>query len=242
MSLVLTRLRADAQHPEMTVIIATTQAELEEVYRIRYQVYVEEMGILGPDHEFVRGNSLVDPFDGWSTNLLLRVGDEPAGTIRITERADGELEIDRYTDASASCPDPGRAAEITRLMVRQGFRGGLAGLLLMRGLWKFIQRSGIRYMLVAGKAGSLGRYYKRVCAGGLSVRPGSFCYGLTGCHYELLTVDFGEAWSPRRAIHHLFYGSLELLLAMSPNALRAITAGRRRARKRSHLQQDRVAA
>ena len=101
----------------MEVVLATTDADLKDLYRLRHRIYVEEMGIVPVDHPFVKPGALVDPFDAWSIQLMLKVDGVPAGTVRVTRASDGPLEIDEYVDATGTLDDPSQAAEITRLMV-----------------------------------------------------------------------------------------------------------------------------
>ncbi|MFT4979078.1 MAG: hypothetical protein ACI8S6_004988 [Myxococcota bacterium] len=191
MSLGLVRVPASADSEERSIILVTTPEDRAALYRLRHQIYVEDMALISPDHDFVSGDQLIDPYDERSSNLLLRVGGVPAGSIRLTEVSDSPLEIDGYTDASAACPAPAQAAEVTRFMLRQELRGGGEGTLLMFAVWRLLQRSQTRYLLVAGKVRRLGKRYKNILAAGLTVRPGSSQYGLTGCRYELLIADLG---------------------------------------------------
>jgi hypothetical protein len=181
----------------LQVRIATTTAQLEQVQRLRKRIYVDELQILQPDHAYVQGERLVDPYDDWSTHLACFAGDVPVGTIRVTETADGALELEEYLDLNA-CDEPtDELAELTRYMVTRAWRRTQVGPLLIFAAWKLLDsRSERRVMLIAAKVGNLGRHYKN---GGLEhTGLPSFCYGLTGCTYELLKADFGAGTSWRR--------------------------------------------
>lgn len=197
MSLVLITSSLGPEAPRYEVTLATTRADLEEVRRLRHRVYVQEMRLLAPDHEFVDGDRLVDPYDDWSTHLLLRVDGVPAGTVRITEQADGALELSRYTTVAEHLPPGARPAELTRYMVTREHRGSMAGPLLLYCAFRVIVNSTSDTMVAAAKLGSLATYYSH--AGLQLTEAPPFEYGLTGCTYRLGTMTLGRPGSLRRA-------------------------------------------
>lgn len=202
MSIELAFLPATRSRPPLRVVLATTAAQRRACWRLRADIYVDELAIVAADHPFVGPEGLRDPYDDWSLDLLLLAGDEPAGTVRITRAADGALELAEYADLS----DLGEAlrgfraeaaAEITRFMVRRSWRRTAAAPLLALAAWRVLRQAGVRWVLVAGKEGNLGRYYQNA---GMRRLPGTpaFTYGLTGCRYELLALDVGTPFSLRR--------------------------------------------
>lgn len=213
MSLELARLPATRSRPALRVVLATTGSQRRACRRLRADIYVEELGIIDADHPFVGPEGLRDPYDDWSLDLLLLAGEEPAGTVRVTRAADGALELAEYADLSG-LPEalPGfraaAAAELTRFMVRRSWRRTAAGPLLALAAWRVLRRSGVRWILVAGKEGNLGRYYQNAGLERVAGAP-PFTYGLTGCRYELLATDVGAPASLRR----LAWGSRVLILA-----------------------------
>ncbi len=72
----------------MTILLATSQDELEAIYRFRYAIYIEEMGkpMPGADHE---RRELRDELDARATQLFVKRDGEIAGTVRIVWGADG---------------------------------------------------------------------------------------------------------------------------------------------------------
>jgi len=228
MSAVIARVPSRQGQPELEVVVATTQAEQRALFRLRYDIYVRKMGLLALDHAFVQDDQLVDPYDAWSTNLLLRANGVPAGSIRFTERRNGPLEIDQYTDASARCPAPMGTLEVTRFMVRRDLHTGRASPLLLYAMWKLLSRSTSHTILAAGKLGKLGQYYKNVCAAGLTVAPTPFEYGLTGCKYELLIANIGRLGSPRRLVWRAHIQALALMtFQLTPIGSRVVKRGTR---------------
>jgi hypothetical protein len=197
MSLELARLGATGSRPTLRVVVVTTAQERAACARLRADIYVNEMGILSSDHPYVGPDGLVDPYDRYSTNLLLMAGDVAVGTARVTQACDGPLEIEQYVDLAAVGRPRGELVEVTRFMLRKAWRRSAAGPLLGLALYRLMRRSQAHVLVVAGKLSNLGRYYKNT---GLRSVPGvpPFRYGLTGCDYELLTTDFGGPWSLAR--------------------------------------------
>ncbi|HMV68584.1 MAG TPA: GNAT family N-acyltransferase [Myxococcota bacterium] len=217
MSLVLITSSLGPRAPRYEVTLVTSLADLKEVQRLRHRVYVHELGIVAPDHEFVDGDRLVDPYDGWSTHLLLRVDGVAAGTVRVTEQSDGELELARYTSFAEHLPSGARPAELTRYMVLREHRGSMAGPLLLYCAFHVIVNSTSDTMVAAAKLGSLSTYYTRA---GLRVTDAPpFEYGLTGCTYRLGFMDLGRPGSLRRAAWKLGIGAWYALGIRYPQAL-----------------------
>lgn len=214
MSYVLTR-HTRRGGPTVEVRLATTAAEHEAVERLRHQIYVEELGILPADHDYVDGERLRDPFDAWSTQLLALVDGAPAGTARLTEALDGPLEIDGLVDWRARVPADASVAEVTRFMVARPHRRLGVGPMLAHAAYRVLAGSPSPYVLAAGKLGNLGRYYRNAGFDLLSDAP--FEYTLTGCRYHLLGVDLGRpgtlrrgAWQVRTTVYRLLAVELGL--------------------------------
>lgn len=179
------------------VIQARTQDELKEVFRLRYKVYVTERGILPPDHPYVHGNEVRDPYDAYSTSFLLLADGSPAGTIRCTAARDGELEIARYRDIETVSRDMDRTCELTRFMILPEFRDNYSAGHLIYRFWRNAINQETPLLFVAGKVGSLARYYRNF--GLRQAGCAAFEYSLVGtAKYVLLHADFGDAGSLRR--------------------------------------------
>ncbi len=81
--------RTEPSHPrrsnpldQIHIELATTAKEKEKVYRLRYRIYVEEMGrrISRADH---RRRLLYDDMDDWGLLFYARAGREIVGTVRL---------------------------------------------------------------------------------------------------------------------------------------------------------------
>lgn len=198
MSIELVHFPATATRAALRVIVAVTAAERAQVYALRYDIYVSELGLLPPDHPYVDGRSLRDPFDDRSIQLLLLCGDEPVGTMRLTPASSGPLELEAYRPIDDVPHRRAELCEATRFMVKRAMRRGLAGPALLLATVRAMARAGLRVLLAAGKVGNLGRYYRNV--GLEQVGDDHFTYDLVGsARYRLLLLDIGAPWSLARA-------------------------------------------
>lgn len=194
--------KATLNGEQVVVAVATTREEHLAAFRLRKQVYVDDLGILPQDHPYVIEDRLEDHYDPHSTQILATVNGEAIGTARITWGQRGAMEIEESLDLGEHFASDACLAEATRLMVRSDWRRRGIGPLLAFALWEVLQSRSERVIfLTAGKVGNLGRYYQN--AGYSKVGAPPFTYGLTQATYELLQVDIGEPHSLRRASWHL---------------------------------------
>jgi len=213
-------------------IVATSPEEKEACYRLRYRIYVKQAKVLEPDHPYVQGEFLIDPYDVYSTQILLLAGEMPVGTARITCAREGALELEAYKRGTFVEPRQ-VTCEITRLMILPEWRCLEASGELFYTLYKAFTRLNTHRVLAAGKLGRLSRYYQNL---GLKVLGGgSFAYRLIpNAYYHLMLGDFGEPRSLRRKAWSLFFGCSYGLLRFVPRLLRihfrrGLSAGRIRA-------------
>jgi hypothetical protein len=107
------------------ILVADTDRELEAVFRLRYEVYIEEMGFKWDlaDHE----NRLMgNPPGAPCTVLYAADGDRAVGTLRMQLGRDGGLTPEDYQvyhlDRFTPQVPPERMAILTRYMTRPEFR------------------------------------------------------------------------------------------------------------------------
>ncbi len=81
----------------MELRIAQTETELAEIGKLRYQVFVAELGLpyRGVDHT---NKILLDKMDAYSTNFFICEGDKVIGATRNTILSDGDFEDSEYLD------------------------------------------------------------------------------------------------------------------------------------------------
>ncbi len=113
--------------------IAQTACELEDVFRLRYQVYVEESGVFGSADK--DAGLIVDQFDAYppTASIIAYDRDQPVGTMRLNLDTGRGLPADEYFDFSAF------RREVTRSWRRKtghGPRVGSAGMLAVAKAWQ----------------------------------------------------------------------------------------------------------
>lgn len=82
----------------LEVGVARSGSDLEQVYRLRYAVFVEEMGLPLPGAD-PAGRFLMDAFDDCATNYLLRDAGRVVGTLRahrLVDLPDSSLAVRHY--------------------------------------------------------------------------------------------------------------------------------------------------
>lgn len=112
--------------PEIRIGLAETEAERDAVYRLRYDVYVEEMGRYQAvaDH---KNRTLIEDCDAHSRISYAAIGDEVVATSRLTWGGDGPIPqrmVDQYYLAPFLAELPADAIAVgERAMVRPHLRG-----------------------------------------------------------------------------------------------------------------------
>lgn len=123
---------------ETRVRLAVTPAEREQVFRLRYQVYVEEMHLPFPGSADHGAQAMSDEVDDVARLVLVTVDDRPAGTLRAVLGSDGpippvlheEFHLERFIDLVA----PERMLFLSRFLVHADYRQTDVTVNLIRGL------------------------------------------------------------------------------------------------------------
>ncbi len=130
--------------PQFRVKLAETQGELEAAQRLRYRVFVQELGGDGPlvDHE--RGLE-ADRFDPYFDHLILSTDtrpDEVVGVYRLLRRDQaaqaGQFYSEDEYDLSVLRSSGRGLLELGRSCLDPGFRGGMAMYHLWTGLARYV--------------------------------------------------------------------------------------------------------
>ena len=108
--------------------IAKTAKEIDDVFRLRYDVYVKEEGLYGDAYD--AHQRIIDQFDvvPGAANIIAYNGDEPIATIRINGDTEIGLPLDELYDYS-----PYRASELAKDSVSTF---GCAGMLAIKAKWR----------------------------------------------------------------------------------------------------------
>lgn len=131
------------------ISLARTASEIAEAQRLRYKVFVEEMGV----QSSVAGGLESDGFDQFCDHLLVRESrnNQVVGTYRILNPhkaneaggyySAGEFDISRLTHLLD------RTVEVGRACVHQDYRNGGTIALLWAGLARYMQIHHYEYMI-----------------------------------------------------------------------------------------------
>ncbi|MFH1146267.1 MAG: cyclic nucleotide-binding domain-containing protein [Pseudomonadota bacterium] len=110
----------------ISIQVAQTPMELDDVFRLRYHVYVVEDNKF--DSAALTDGRIFDRFDAYpvyNVNLIAYDGDLPVGTIRFTEDSELGLPQEELVDISAIRNNrryPGKLFGIGMLAVRESYR------------------------------------------------------------------------------------------------------------------------
>jgi len=141
----------NSQIPAFTIRTAQTADDLRAAQRLRYDVFVTELGGDGPlvDHANRRE---IDSFDAYATHLLLcdnqrPAGDQVVGVYRyMTQRAAdaaGRFYCETEYDLTLLRQSGKRLLELGRSCLHQDYRGGTAMMQLWSALADIIERERI---------------------------------------------------------------------------------------------------
>ncbi|UWQ94097.1 GNAT family N-acetyltransferase [Rhodobacteraceae bacterium M385] len=140
--------------PHLSLRLAETPADIRAAQRLRYSVFVEELGGSGPmvDHD---ARLEMDRFDPHFDHLILSdhrraAGDEVVGVYRVM-RSDGAARAGQFYsedeyDLSVLRGSGRTLLELGRSCVHPDYRGGTAMLHLWNGLADYIADHGIEVM------------------------------------------------------------------------------------------------
>ncbi|OZI45586.1 GNAT family N-acetyltransferase [Bordetella genomosp. 4] len=134
----------------LVVGLASTADEIEQIQRLRYTVFTEDMGAVFPD---AQDGIEQDRFDPWCEHLMVRELDtgRVVGTYRILTPekalAAGGYYSESEFDLSGLGALRGELVEVGRSCTHAAHRSGAAIMLLWSGLAEFMRRGGYRYML-----------------------------------------------------------------------------------------------
>lgn len=143
---------ANNYEESISIGIATSDAEKKEIYRFRYQIYIEEMSrpITKVDHA---NKLLYDEFDEWGVLLTAKIGSELIATARInigTIHEFPQYEVNFLSlDAFQNCYTDGsehKFALTTKIMIAPSQRGSQAFYLLFVKCYELCCSSDVQFM------------------------------------------------------------------------------------------------
>lgn len=116
----------------------TSEKELEEEYRLRYQVYCEEYGYL--DKEKFPDKQEHDEYDEFSDHFVMRdKNHEIAALVRVIRNSSHGFPLEKHfsPNIDISTIERSRLVEISRLIVAKKYRKQRLLLFLLKGLYHF---------------------------------------------------------------------------------------------------------
>ena len=149
---------------EITFHIAETEEELEQIYRLRYEIYVEEMHIFGSvaDHE---RRLLYGQNDRGARLLYAKLGNEIIASMRLNLGKDGafseELEETYNLNLFRPTLDDTQILVLTRFMIKKDHRGSHLSFRMIEQVAKLCLEEDIE-MAVCDCQPHLIRYYQRM--------------------------------------------------------------------------------
>lgn len=136
-------LETSAASPRLALSLATTPAEVREVQRLRYKVFIETMGLSA----LVNAERLDrDEFDAHCDHLIVRDAQtlKVVGTYRVLSpskaRAIGRFYSENEFDLSRLNHLRNRIVEAGRACIHPKYRGGSVIMLLWAGLAEYMRR------------------------------------------------------------------------------------------------------
>jgi putative hemolysin len=141
---------AGAKPRGLAVGLARTSEEVEQIQRLRYAVFTEDMGAVFPNAE---DGIDQDRFDPWCEHLMVREldTDRVVGTYRILTpekaREAGGYYSESEFDLSGLDALRSQLVEVGRSCTHADYRNGAVIMLLWSGLAEFLRRGGYRYLL-----------------------------------------------------------------------------------------------
>ncbi|MFH0952584.1 MAG: PEP-CTERM/exosortase system-associated acyltransferase [Patescibacteria group bacterium] len=121
--------------------------DLDDIFRIRYQVYCVERGFLDKDN--YPDNRETDEYDKHSVHFILRNNeDEIAASVRLIMNSDKPFPIEKHFNLSLHVPIDSRdkLAEISRLVVAKSYRKKFLMIALIKGMFAYVSKMGITHV------------------------------------------------------------------------------------------------
>ena len=140
-----------------TFRVATEPEEFEQIHRLNYRTFVEEI----PQHESNPDGRLVDRFHDENTYVVCTTGERIVGMICVRDRRPFSVDqkIGPFEDhLPAGMPRPARPCEVRLLAIEPGHRHGLVILGLFRTLLRIGLERGYDFALMSGRPANMRLY------------------------------------------------------------------------------------
>lgn len=224
---------------DVTVRKATTEREREAIYRLRYQVYIEEMNGADRHHEAdTHAQQLRDVWDDRAHHFYVMQQDIIVACARVIMRRDGALECEEHFDLERFGPSyPRHIVMTSRLALHPEHRGSHLLKQLTCAIYQFLREEDIHFNFIDCHTRLLPLYSR---LGFRAYRPGFNHAQYTYVVPLVLVVDdleyLEQVKSPFVPIAKNYACSVQgrnLLLSQFPDAVHPLVqAGQKAARSR----------
>lgn len=133
--------------------IARTKEEFDDIARLNYETFVEEI----PQHLPDASGKRIDPFHDQNTYLIVLSGMELVGMIALRSERPFSLDL-KIGKIESFLPDIGKVCEIRLLAVRKAHRNGRVFFLLASALSDFCLEQGFDSAVISGTTRQLKLY------------------------------------------------------------------------------------
>lgn len=131
--------------PTLTFKFATEPREFEQIYRLNYKTFVEEI----PQHEHNEESRLVDRFDKQSTYIICIDGEDIVGMINVHGNRPFSLDA-KLENLDSYFPEDQSICEIRLLAVEKEYRNGRVFLGLTERLIEYCIKNGFNLAVISG--------------------------------------------------------------------------------------------
>jgi len=143
---------------EYSVGIANNPKDLMGIYKLRKQVYVDELKYCESMSDY-----LMDEEDFYSTNFYIKYNGKIIGTARLTDERKGELELSKDINWKPYVRKDRNYCEITRLIFHPEHRKLLGTFLVFKAINDFCITNNINAIVIRAKAEPVWkRYYRNI--------------------------------------------------------------------------------
>ena len=134
-----------------------SSADRQAIYRIRHDVYADELG----QHPSNAEGELRDPLDEFNEYIVVALGDELTGFVSLTPPDGPRYSLDKYLDRSEwpFTIDAG-LYEVRLLTVVSGYRSGPTAMLLMHAAQRYLEERQATRAIAIGRRDVLGLYLR----------------------------------------------------------------------------------
>src|SRR5207237_4781552 len=134
----------------LKVIIARSEAEKEEIYRLRYEVYIEEMeGERRHTEADVAERRFRDELDDHAVQFYVRQDGKILGCVRLNLRRDGPWECEERFELEKFAPAyPPQISMASRFAVHPGARGSILMMRMCCALAEFLVEHEQQFLLL----------------------------------------------------------------------------------------------